>query len=431
MSVNRRFWYGAALALTVLAALALWLDPAPATVLTVPVLVLLVWLLPWVGMRQASRGATGERVRGVGLAFVLLGLLALLHVGGLMLFQPMRSRPPGLGYAFFIVWLLWLLTFAVGFNSDDERLRAFGRKVAGSRLSGLLVFGGFAFVLLAGAEYGLRFFAIQSFGASSSILTANYLGVVWGDLNTLGYRDDRAPIPPENPETKTLLIVGDSLAAGFGVDNRADRFGDLLDDRVGDQYAAYLVAKPGWETQTQFESLQAYPVSPDVVVVSYFINDVSEAYFDRHEMITPPDVDNVFVNTLFVPSFLYWNVFLRLDAEDDPVMLAQQDPEVLAAHADEIRELVGWVREQDAEVLYVVWPHPVVMEGYTPLLDTVRGTLDELDVSYVDMEDEMRPYSVGERVATVYDPHPSAEMHRATAAALWNLMVDNGLVEGD
>jgi lysophospholipase L1-like esterase len=239
------------------------------------------------------------------------------------------------------------------------------------------------------------------------------------------------PIPPENPDTQTILLVGDSLAAGFGVDERADRFGDLLDDRLEDQYAVYLVARPGWETQTQFANLQAYPVPPDVVIVSYFVNDVTEAYSDFHDVPPPHDVNNLFVNRLFVPSFLYWNVFLRLDAEDDPVLGAQRDPAVLAAHADEIREMVNWVREQDATVIYLIWPHPVVMEGHAPLLDTVRATLDELDVLYVDMEPEMRPYPIRERIATIYDPHPSVEMHWIAAASLWNLMVDNGLVTGD
>ncbi len=428
MSVNRWFWYGAALALAVLAGLALWLAPAPATALTAPLLVLVAWAVTWLGVRAAARGATGERVRGAGLAFVLLGALALLHVIGLLLFQPMRSNPPGLGYVFNIAWALWLLTFAVGFNTDDNRLRSFGRKVARSRFSGLLVFCGFVFVVLASAEYALRFFAIQSFGASSSILTANYLGVVWGEPNTLGFRDDREPTPPENPETQAILLVGDSLAAGFGVDDRADRVGDILDARLGDDAALYLVARPGWETQTQFENLQAYPVPPDMVIVSYFVNDVTEAYNDAYEPVPPHDVENPLVNRLFVPSFLYWNVFLRLDPADDPVARAQDDPAVLAAHADEIREVVRWVRGQDATVAYLVWPHPVVMDGNAPLLDTVFGVLDELDVPYVDMGPLMKPYPVVERVATAYDPHPSAEMHRVAAEALWDVLNELGLL---
>lgn len=430
MSVNGRFWYGAALALTGGAALALWQDPAPATLLTAPLLVVLAWALPWAGQRAARRGATGERTRGITLAFVLLGGLALVHVGGLVLFQPMRSRPPGVGYGLYVAWTLWLLVFAVGFNTDDDRLRAFGRRVAASRWSGLLVLGGFALVLLAGVEYALRFFALQSFGASSSVLTANYIGVVWGEPNALGFRDDREPAPPPDPATRALLLVGDSVAAGFGVDDRADRVGDLLDDRLGDAYAVYLVARPGWEAQTQLAQLQAYPVPPDVVVVSYFVNDVTEAYNTLHDPIPPHNPDNFLVNTLFVPSFLYWNVWFRPAPTADPVARAQQDPAVLAAHADDIRALVAWVRGEGAAVVYLVWPHPVVMDGHAPLLATVYETLDALDVPYVDMGALMAPYPVRERVATAYDPHPSAAMHREAADALWALLVAEGLAAG-
>jgi uncharacterized membrane protein YciS (DUF1049 family) len=423
VSVNRRFWYGAAAALTLLGVVAIILDDNPVTMLVVPLWVLAFWAVTWLGDRTAARGATGERVRGVGLAFGLWVLVFVLMTAGLMLFLPMRSRPPGFGYVFHLIGIVWLLTFAIGFNSDDDRLRAFGRKVANSRVSGLLVLLISAGFLLIVVEFGLRWFAIQSFGASSSILTANYIDVVWGENNSLDMRDNREPVPPDDPDTEVVLVVGDSLVAGFGIDQREDRFADRLDNLLGDDAHVYLAARPGWETQTQFEALREYPVPPDTVIVSYFINDIGDAYADKHGRYHPPDTTNIFVNTLFIPSYLHWQVFRGENTAPDFTALAMADDEVMAAHADELREVIDWTRQQDAEIVYLIWPHPVVMEGHAPLLDLVRGVLDEREVTYVDMGPIMAEYDVQERIVNAFDPHPSVAMNQLAAEALYGVLV--------
>ena len=97
----------------------------------------------------------------------------------------------------------------------------------------------------------------------------------WKPVNSLGYRDAE-PFPPK-PGQKSLVVLGDSFAAGHGVNRAEDRFSSVAATILGQDWQVFNVAKIGWDTMDETRALKAFPVKPDVVVLAYYLNDIFHA----------------------------------------------------------------------------------------------------------------------------------------------------------
>jgi hypothetical protein len=131
-----------------------------------------------------------------------------------------------------------------------------------------------ALLLVVGEGY-FRFVYAESDGLPT-LASQNWLARYW-HTNALGYRD-----PDWDSDTlatrKTILVVGDSFAAGWGIANPDDRFGNVLGKRLGDDYAVINLGKPGASTVEERDDLQKYPLEKvDVVILQYYLNDIENA----------------------------------------------------------------------------------------------------------------------------------------------------------
>ena len=102
-------------------------------------------------------------------------------------------------------------------------------------------------------------------------------------INSLGFRDDE---PPPSPTGQRILVLGDSVAWGFGV--RSDEaFPQLLEKALQVQARAagepepvvYNSAVDGYSLAQEVATLEALGPSlqPDLVIVVYVLNDPSSA----------------------------------------------------------------------------------------------------------------------------------------------------------
>jgi len=96
------------------------------------------------------------------------------------------------------------------------------------------------------------------------------------EINSLGWRD---PEPPgsKQRDTKRLLILGDSMVFGAGV-QYGERFGDVLQRALGDDVEVINAAVTGWGTDQQYLYLvhEGFDLDPDAVVLGLCLgNDVT------------------------------------------------------------------------------------------------------------------------------------------------------------
>jgi len=89
------------------------------------------------------------------------------------------------------------------------------------------------------------------------------------DIDSLGLREREIAVA-RPPGRRRILIVGDSIAFGTGVDV-GERFSDLLGHRLGDDVEVINAGVPGWgnDQELLFYEERLRRLKPDVVVLSF------------------------------------------------------------------------------------------------------------------------------------------------------------------
>lgn len=171
-------------------------------------------------------------------------------------------------------------------------------------------------------EGSIRVFAIV---APESQGYPTYTTALWSrkfvSLSTAGFRDAEhsRKRPDKNPK---LLVVGDSLAFGWGLNRLEDRFGEQLAQqlthRTGATWTALNASRGDTHTLTHIEFLKAMQAhQPEVTLLLYAFNDI-----DYLAQVTPREgqsepASSLFarinpIRILFQNSFLFQEVYVRL-----------------------------------------------------------------------------------------------------------------------
>lgn len=119
----------------------------------------------------------------------------------------------------------------------------------------------------------LLFEPVPGFKASATGDFEEYLG----SGNRLGYRDrDYAEAKPEG--VLRIVVLGDSIAAGYGIERMEEMFPAILGRRLGETGLRVEVLNfgvTGYNTEQEVETLRsrALAFAPDIVLVAYCHND--------------------------------------------------------------------------------------------------------------------------------------------------------------
>jgi len=192
---------------------------------------------------------------------------------------------------------------------------------------------------------------------------------------------------------------------------------------LGPGWKAYNVAKNGWDSVDEAKALREFPVAPDAVVLTYYLNDVFHAATEAGFPLTfAVNLPRGFAKTLVEHSalcdFLYWrfarggNLSGGASTFWETLKGAYADPRVWAAHAAELADLALAVRERGARPLAVVFPMLQAVAESEPLTAKVAGELAALGFEVIDLAPELRGRPVPGLVVNALDAHPSLALHR-------------------
>jgi hypothetical protein len=300
-----------------------------------------------------------------------------------------------------------------------------------SIMQGLFVSYVTVLLMLVGAELYFRFVYADS-GYWWTLARAN-----WEDryveMNALGFRD-REWHPEDTDGKQTVLVLGDSFTMGDGVENIEDRFGDVLGEHLGDDYAVINLGIADTSTRDQLDVLKDYPIqNPDVVVWQYFLNDINDAgasIGDQYWPNVPTDWPQ-FVDESYFANLVYWRLapyFTAVDTADKDsfwgwAYYAYDNSAIWSIHAEEIHNLVAYVDSIDARLIVVIFPNLRDPVSSIPYVDRVAQALEAEGVT-----DVLRLYDAAADfienreesiIVSARDDHPSAAFHRLVGDMLY------------
>jgi hypothetical protein len=300
---------------------------------------------------------------------------------------------------------LALLAMAVQRRSQPMRKAARGLLI--TYFTVLLIFG-------AG-----EFFFRYVFAESENVFTwatHNWVERYWHN-NSLGFRD-REWTAADIEGKQTIMVTGDSFAAGWGINDPADRFSSVLAKHLGDGYAVINLGIYGTGTPEQLDILEKYPLKkPDVVIMQYFLNDLEPAAI-KLGLLEGAKPRPIWTAGSALLDFVYVRVlsqFLEPDYNRDWWQWnydAYNNEAIWNAHKQELEAYIDYVESIHARLIVVIFP-----ETTEPLrgIDAVnkvaqvfraRGHDDILDLT-----DQLAAWKPEDRVVSAQDGHPSVAFH--------------------
>jgi lysophospholipase L1-like esterase len=259
----------------------------------------------------------------------------------------------------------------------------------------------------------------------------NWLARHW-QVNSWGYRD-REWQASDVAGRQTLVILGDSLGSGWGLNDPADRFGDVLARHLGGDYAVVTLARPGYGTLQELDALKRFTLTtPDVVILQYFLNDIEDdvaslglSYTNPVQQPPPLAQESQLV------SYIYWRfVFPASPASNHMFsggfwgwMYANYDNAgIWQVHERRIAELADYVQNTlGARLIVVIFPNTADPLGSVPYVDRVAQTFQAHGVTDVlKLFDYVAAHNFADLVVAPRDHHPSVMFHHDVGDMLYD-----------
>ena len=401
--------------------------------------VMLVWLLPLLHILDLPFNAIiANPLRLLRLRPLLFWLLLLIYMVAILIrwlhtYQPAVALPVTPTEW---VWLwggIWGFCTLLFFGLDEATIRASSKRLEASRWTGLLISLTTIVLLGFGTELWMRYYLLMPDGIGKTKMHENWRRVYgWLEpTNSLGYRDYE-PTYTVADDVQRIVIVGDSFVAGQGIPHVDDIFAQQLATRLGDNYTVNAVAVPGAATAWEYNHLLTYPIEADIVVLSYYVNDIEGAVRANNIAvtgITPPDPENQLVQYLIqethLGNFLYWHAYYpqylnNLGSYLDRNLAYYHDETIWRDHQRELQNFVTYRDTQEVPMVVLVWPFLREPIESLPITDKVAAFFVDNNIPVIRLEDALSTLSVDERVVSLFDAHPSIATHTLAADMLFD-----------
>lgn len=287
------------------------------------------------------------------------------------------------------------------------------------------------FLTLMVVEFYFKVFFAQSDGFRYTLASQNWYQRYW-QSNSLGYRD--AEWTPQNLAGKTkVMVVGDSFAAGNGIANPQDRFGNQLGRLLGGNYAVLNVASPGWDTGDQVQAIIKYPHRPDILILSYYINDIEGAAYaggaQRPQIRqNPPTWLDPLVRNSYAFNFLYWRL-IRLGPQEwadtywnDWLKKISADPDIRWRHRQELLAIIKGAASEQIPLYVVIFPNLAAIEESQPLTRPVIDLFAAHHIPVLDVGQLLAGRNPATTMVNAVDSHPNEAVHLEVARHLYQMI---------
>ena len=279
------------------------------------------------------------------------------------------------------------------------------------------------------AEITSVFFIDQSDSLNISFVSRQWFNRHWQPINAKGFRS-REENKEEIIEKRTILILGDSFAAGHGIKNYQDTFPEILANSLGQSFYVLNYSQCGWDTADELNVIENIDFSPEFVILSYLPNDIisvasrMDFAFDW-EYITPQSTLWTWcVNNSYFANYLHFSTVLGIRSEQTysqfikNLLKCHQDPEISQEHQMELRSIARICSDKGSHLIVVVWPFFSLLEESTLMTQNLNDALEDIPHKKIMVANEIRDWQLEESIVSGKDPHPSQAAHSYVATLL-------------
>ncbi len=306
-----------------------------------------------------------------------------------------------------------------------------------NRAINFLVLGFTTIFLFLGVEY---YFSTRYAVSDTFIFTLSsrlWFEKYWRPINSMGYRDVE-----HSPESfngkKVLFVVGDSIVAGHGIEDIKDRFANLLADELGNKWRVVVIAKNGWGTVKEGRAIRNYPRRPDVIILSYYINDIDETVRRLTGSSLPIEprielndtVEKIIAKSYFINA-LFWRYYRRKIGSPYWGFLYEsyKNQRIWREHLTELKYIIDYSKSKRSKLLVVVWPKLNQIEKSEFFTSRIVDYLKSENVPVLDLAPLFRGRAAARLIVNKLDGHPNESVHHEVGQLLFGKLKQLELVE--
>ena len=250
----------------------------------------------------------------------------------------------------------------------------------------------------------------------------------WKPVNALGYHDREVT---KEPGKKNILFVGDSFAAGHGLENVDERFSNIIGSRLGtDKYRVYNLGISGADTRDEARRLKEFPVKPDIIVLQYFPNDIEKAGREKGLSLSGAEPYSdlkgsslMLIKRFYLPNFIYWQLpHASFGTFENFVQTSYTDTTVLNSHLRDLSKILAYRDSTGAKMYAVFIPFLFQLDKSAGYTKPVEEYLKKNGVTVVELTKDIVRIPEKERVVGKNDGHGSAKLNEVIAEKLLKVM---------
>jgi len=255
----------------------------------------------------------------------------------------------------------------------------------------------------------------------------------WQPVNADGFRDgshDAAHLPAK----PLVVVLGDSFAAGHGIENIEDRFSGVLQQKLGDLGHVLTLAQPGWDTRNEWQALESLKVAPAAVVLSLYQNDLENIAANQGKDFESEAEEQVnfltawLLNHSYLLSQIYWTVYMRHQLQQgEGTYLSylegvQSDEQIWQEFERTLEPFTSYAAMRKVPLLVVVFPMLQAPTASDVFVQRVSAYFSSQGVGVINAGDLLEDLAPAERIINPMDPHASAAAHARVGNALADVL---------
>lgn len=288
-------------------------------------------------------------------------------------------------------------------------------------------------------------FVPRTHGGDKTLASRVWYHYYW-EHNSLWYRDAE-PDSSEVANKFKIAVLGDSFVAGHGIKHVEDRFTDILQARLSDQYVVFNLGHNGAGTEDEFKQLLEFPFKPDLLILSHLPNDI--AFIPTEPTKTGMLIPRFFIGGSYVLNYfvfkfeersrrLYHTMFggkatneheahLKSGNADTYQLSFFLNPKMLEDHFKQLQKFIDHSAENDIQLAVMLFP-----EIWKTTLDfseehvniPLTRFFENKGIHVFDTYNIFNSIAEKDRVVNFNDAHPSELPNRMIADSLYKKLVD-------
>jgi len=246
------------------------------------------------------------------------------------------------------------------------------------------------------------------------------------NTNSLGLRANKEYILPKPEGSIRILVLGDSITLGWGVDY-VNTYTKVLESMLNKgstvEYEVINTGVGNYNSINELAALKKYhKLAPDIIILGFYINDIEEVnypskvgYFLKRKSYLSAVLISKLINYKNKGQTNYKNYYLNL--YDD-----QKRKNILK---DSINEMITFANNRSIPFIFVNIPefHQFKDYPFSEINDfLVNEIVENTNITYIDLLPVFQNLSkdAKEYWVSPEDHHPNAQLHRIIAKSIYD-----------